>query len=86
VSQGEAINQTAWGNRGSDRAKITGRAGRGFDIEFMGGGTARSCLSSSPDWEDDDWVTVVQTGGGEWMIVGPAGSAPKGNFAPVEGS
>jgi hypothetical protein len=87
VNLGQAIGKTAWQYRGSDRAKVVGPAGRGYDIELMGGDVARACISHLPDLENEQWVTVVQVGEGAWEIVGTASKAPRGDFAPEpEGS
>lgn len=79
---GQAINKRAWGNRGSDRAKVVGVAGRGYDIDFGEGDISRACLSLVPDLAVDQWVTAQQNPDGSWTIIGQAGNAPAGNFAP----
>lgn len=78
----QAINMKAWQNRGSDRAKVIGKAGRGYDIEFSDGAVSRGCISQTAELEIGRWVTAVQTGEGGWQIVGDAANAPRGDFAP----
>lgn len=76
---GRAIERKARQNEASKIAKITGRAGSGWNVELDDGSTHRGIPSPYvASWETDTWVTIVRSGS-SWIIIGDAGSAPQSN-------
>lgn len=78
-----AVSESAHKTRGSATAIITGRASRGFNVQFEDGSTARGILSHDPEWEDGRPVTLIRVGE-SWQIAGSAGSAASVAFVAPE--